>query len=62
MAARLQAPGYVVRESSKGPYVCPGCNQRVGPGPHLVVFPAHDPESRRHWHTTCWERELRRLR
>jgi hypothetical protein len=29
--------------------------------PHLVVVPDGDAESRRHWHTDCWRRELRRL-
>jgi hypothetical protein len=28
---------------------------------HLVVVPDGDPDERRHWHTDCWKRELRRL-
>jgi hypothetical protein len=27
---------------------------------HLVVVEADDVEGRRHWHTECWRRELRR--
>jgi hypothetical protein len=43
------------------PYVCPGCNQDIRPGtPHLVVLIEGDVEGRRHWHTPCWRRELRR--
>jgi hypothetical protein len=62
--ARLQAPGYAVWQSTKaGPYRCPGCQQLIAPGTaHLVVYPEEDPSSRRHWHTPCWERELRRIR
>lgn len=62
-AARLQAPGYVVRQSVKGPYRCPGCQQVIASGTaHVVVLEDGDPETRRHWHTPCWGRELRRLR
>jgi hypothetical protein len=43
------------------PYVCPGCNQVIRLGtPHLVVLIEGDAEGRRHWHTPCWRRELRR--
>jgi hypothetical protein len=28
---------------------------------HLVVVPTDDVDARRHWHTDCWKRELRRL-
>lgn len=42
-------------------YVCPGCNQEIRPGtPHLVVVEREDLEGRRHWHTPCWRRDLRR--
>jgi hypothetical protein len=42
-------------------YVCPGCEHAVRIGVrHLVVVPSDDPDSRRHWHTECWRRELRR--
>jgi len=57
--------GYSVRAVSGQKdkrYVCPGCQQIVRPGmPHLVVMPAEDLQGRRHWHTECWRRELRRL-
>ena len=41
-------------------YRCPGCDHeiRVGEG-HEVVVPRLAPEDRRHWHTSCWRRELR---
>lgn len=56
------APGYQVRlVSGQKPYRCPGCDHEVRAGAqHLVVVP-QDPEERRHWHTECWRRELRRL-
>ena len=42
-------------------YRCPGCHQEIRPGvPHLVVVADEDVEGRRHWHTACWRRELRR--
>ena len=42
-------------------YLCPGCQHDVRPGvSHLVVVEEDDVESRRHWHTECWRRELRR--
>lgn len=44
-------------------YRCPGCQQEIRPGtPHLVVMEHEEVESRRHWHTPCWHRELRRRR
>jgi hypothetical protein len=43
-------------------YRCPGCQQIVRVGvEHLVVVPDDGAEERRHWHTGCWQRELRRL-
>jgi hypothetical protein len=43
------------------PYICPGCQHQIRPGvQHLVVVEAEDVEGRRHWHTECWRRELRR--
>jgi hypothetical protein len=43
-------------------YRCPGCQQVMHPGtPHLVVVTEGDVEGRRHWHTPCWRREVRRL-
>jgi hypothetical protein len=43
------------------PYRCPGCDHeiRVGEG-HVVVVPRRAPDERRHWHTSCWDREARR--
>ena len=43
-------------------YRCPGCDHMVRAGiAHLVVVPSDDVDARRHWHTECWKRELRRL-
>ena len=58
-----QVPGYDVRNvgGQKG-YRCPGCDHLVRAGAwHLVVVPQDDVDARRHWHTDCWKRELRRL-
>jgi len=54
--------GHEVRTvSSEKVYRCPGCDHEIRPLlAHLVVVPADDPGSRRHWHTECWRRELRR--
>ncbi|MBJ7381764.1 MAG: hypothetical protein JHC66_04160 [Acidimicrobiia bacterium] len=42
-------------------YRCPGCNQEIQPGTgHEVVVPVHAPEDRRHWHTSCWGREVKK--
>jgi hypothetical protein len=42
-------------------YRCPGCDHEIAPGVgHKVVVPLHSPDLRRHWHTPCWESELRR--
>jgi hypothetical protein len=58
------AEGATVRAVSgeKGKaYRCPGCQQMIHSGtPHLVVVADSDIEGRRHWHTACWGRELRR--
>jgi hypothetical protein len=44
------------------PYICPYCDHPVRPGSwHLVVVPQGDPDARRHWHTECWRKELRRI-
>ena len=58
-----QVDGYAVRVvfGQKG-YRCPGCDQTIRHGSqHLVVVPDEDADARRHWHTECWRRELRRL-
>jgi hypothetical protein len=42
-------------------YRCPGCDHEIRPGEgHEVVVPRLAPEDRRHWHTSCWAREVRR--
>ena len=55
-------PGYEVRQvAGDKAYRCPGCDHEIRFGVwHLVVVPEGDPEGRRHWHTECWRRELRR--
>ena len=43
-------------------YTCPGCRHVIRAGvQHLVIVESDDVEGRRHWHTECWRRELRRL-
>ena len=63
--AWASAEGFSVRAVSgerDKRYTCPGCHQMIRPGiPHLVVMAEGDVEGRRHWHTECWRRELRRL-
>ena len=61
--AWAQAPGFEVRAvGGQKPYWCPGCDHGVRAGvAHLVVVPVGDADARRHWHTDCWRRELRRL-
>jgi hypothetical protein len=67
--ARADAPawaglaGHDVRSvGSTRAYRCPGCDHLVRSGTwHLVVVPLDAPEERRHWHTACWRRELRRI-
>jgi hypothetical protein len=55
--------GYEVHEVAGGKeYRCPGCDHAVRPGlRHLVVVPDGASEERRHWHSECWRRELRRI-
>lgn len=59
--AELQ--GYDVRRiAAEKEYRCPGCDHPVRPGVwHLVIVPSDAPDERRHWHTECWRRELRRI-
>lgn len=63
-AAPLSAlrPGFDVRVvSGDKVYWCPGCDLEIRAGvQHFVVVPEDVPGARRHWHTGCWERELRR--
>lgn len=36
-------------------YVCPGCQNDVPSGQgHVVAWPDHLPDDRRHWHLHCW--------
>lgn len=58
-----QVEGFIVREiTNQKTYVCPGCNGQVPAGiPHLVVMDEYDEEDRRHWHTSCWRREVKTL-
>lgn len=58
---------YLVRRltgaASTKPYRCPGCDQLVRQAtPHVVAWPAADPDGtdRRHWHTACWRARDRR--
>jgi len=55
-------PGYDVRQvAGDKDYRCPGCDHLVRAGSwHLVVVPQDDTDARRHWHTECWRKELRR--
>ena len=59
-----QVPGHEVRRvGGEKSYMCPGCEHPIRVGVwHLVVVPGQDPDSRRHWHTECWRKELRRTR
>ena len=58
---------YVVRgvtaSGASKAYRCPGCDQEIrARQPHLVVWPAYDPDAadRRHWHSACWDARERR--
>ena len=55
-------PGATVRAVvGDKPYRCPYCQQEIRAGlAHLVIVEDEDVEGRRHWHTPCWQRELRR--
>ena len=57
-----QVDGFSVRQvTNEREYRCPGCDQLIRPGtPHLVVVPDDGIDLRRHWHTPCWQREVRR--
>jgi hypothetical protein len=58
-----ELPGYDVRHvGGEKEYRCPGCDHIVRAGIwHLVVIPLDAPDERRHWHTECWRKELRRI-
>lgn len=60
----LTLDGYEVRhisaERAAKDYVCPSCGNLVREGEsHVVVWPEHDNDLRRHWHTHCWRIEVR---
>ena len=51
----------ITGSSSTKPYRCPGCDQLIPTAtPHIVAWIHEDIETRRHWHTPCWERKDRR--
>lgn len=56
-------PGYDVRHvGGEKEYRCPGCDHIVRAGIwHIVAIPLDAPDERRHWHTECWRKELRRI-
>jgi hypothetical protein len=58
-----EVAGFDVRHvGGEKAYRCPGCDHIVREGSwHLVVVPKDDPDQRRHWHTECWRKELRRI-
>jgi hypothetical protein len=42
-------------------YRCPGCDQEIAPSlAHIVAWRPGGEDSRRHWHTPCWNARLRR--
>jgi hypothetical protein len=44
-------------------YTCPGCNHEIRIGwAHVVAWRDDDPDARRHWHTPCWERDVKHRR
>lgn len=60
----LLVPGHDVRSvRGEREYRCPWCDHAIRPGSqHIVVVPHDDVDARRHWHTECWRKELRRWR
>jgi hypothetical protein len=66
-SAEWNGEEYVVRRltgsASTKPYRCPGCDHEIRPvTPHVVAWPAADPDAglRRHWHSACWRARDRR--
>lgn len=42
-------------------YVCPSCGNRIVTGEgHVVAWPQHSVDDRRHWHLHCWRITARR--
>ena len=63
----LELDGYEVRTVSGDrvakTYTCPACGNSIGEGEgHVVVWPEHEADLRRHWHTHCWRIEARQSR
>ncbi len=51
----------ITGSSSSKPYRCPGCDQLIPTAtPHVVAWPHDDIDSRRHWHTPCWNKRDKR--
>jgi len=51
----------ITGSSSTKPYRCPGCDQLIRTAtPHTVAWIEGDVESRRHWHTPCWNKRDKR--
>lgn len=51
----------ITGSSSNKPYRCPGCDQLIPLAtPHIVAWVESDVESRRHWHSPCWNARDRR--
>jgi hypothetical protein len=53
--------GWSVAMSERGGSVCPYCNQPIAAGrPHVVAWPDDGEDLRKHFHTECFRRELKR--
>lgn len=51
----------ITGSGSTKPFRCPGCDQVIPMAtPHTVAWLEHDVESRRHWHTACWNNRKKR--
>lgn len=67
MSLHDEHPGFEVRfvpayRAGKD-YVCPECTGVILPRTgHVVAWPEHDSERRRHWHAHCWRLAARRGR
>lgn len=47
----------ITGSSSTKPYRCPGCDQLIRMAtPHIVAWIEGDVDSRRHWHSACWNK------
>lgn len=51
----------ITGSSSTKPYRCPGCDQLIRMAtPHIVAWIEGDVDSRRHWHSACWNKRVHR--